>query len=214
MKNLFILAIAFFSATFSTAQVEVSIEKVFPMEDKVMDLNDAQLVKDGIIFVGDTRPTDKIIDGKYRGMRVVKQRRYYYINDKCQSYNSSLLFRRAPQGATREHKVDTSLKPRSCMVKMKPTSNGTFNFCAMTNKPEGNNLYVAVVNGKDFHSLATLPAVIATENVGRKKDSPAKTISCDYTYHKGDEVWIYSDGSVILHAFSFSGSIDKEFKGN
>lgn len=214
MKNLLVLAMAFFSATFAAAQVEVSMEKIFPTEDKLIDLNDAQTIKDGIIFIGDTRPADKIVDGKYRGMRVQKQRRYYQVNGNCQSYNSCLLFRRAPQGATKDHKVIPSLKPRSCMVKFKPTSDGTLTFCAMTNKAEGNNLYVAVANEKEFHSLAILPAVIATENLGRKKDTPISPLSCDYKYKKGDEIWIYSDGSVILHAFSFSGNIDKNFKGN
>lgn len=213
MKNLFILAVALFSATFATAQVEVNMDKIFTVEDKYMDINDAQTVKDGFVFVGDTRPADKIQDGKYRGMRVQLQRRFYTVGGKAVQYAQSLSFRRAPQGASKDHKVDPTLVPRSCMIQMKPVSDGKLTFCALTNKPEGNNIYVAVVNGSSFRSLAVVPVTKVEGDVSRKKASPANAVSCDYTYTAGDELWIYSDGSVSLHAMTFSGLIDKSFSG-
>ena len=208
-----ILTAALISATFATAQVEVNMDKLFTIEDKYIDLNEAQTVKEGIVFVGDTRPADKIQDGKYRGMRVQKQRRYYKVNGKAVQFAQSLSFRRAPQGASKDHKVDPTLVPRSCMIQLKPSSDGKLSFCALTNKPEGNNIYVAVVNGNSFRSLAVVPATKAEGDVARKKTSPADAVSCDYTYTAGDELWIYSDGAVSLHALNFTGIIDKSFAG-
>lgn len=207
------LAVALFSATIATAQVEVNMEKIFTVEDKYIDLNDAQTVKDGVVFVGDTRPADKIQDGKYRGMRVQKQRRYYKVGGKAVQYGNSLSFRRAPQGVSKDHKVDPTLVPRSCMLQLKPTSDGKLTFCALTNKPEGNNIYVAVVNGAIFRPLATVTVSKVEGDVSRKKASPANAVSCDYTYTAGDELWIYSDGAVSLHALAFSGQLDKSFAG-
>lgn len=207
------LAVALFSATIATAQVEVNMEKVFNVEDKYIDLNEAQTVKDGVVFIGDTRPADRIQEGKYRGMRVQKQRRFYKVDGKAVQYGNSLSFRRAPQGATKDHQVDPTLVPRSCMLQLKPASDGKLTFCAQTNKPEGNNIYVAVVNGSTFRPLATINVTKAEGDVSRKKASPANTMSCNYTYTAGDELWIYSDGSISLHALSFSGLIDKSFTG-
>ena len=213
LKTFLILTAAIFSAALATAQVEVNMEKIFTVEDKYIDLNDVQTVKDGIVFVGDTRPADKIQEGKYRGMRVQKQRRYYKVNGRAEQFTQSLSFRRAPQGASKDHKVEPTLVPRSCMLQIKPTSDGTLTFCALTNKPEGNNIYVAVVNGTSFRPLATVSVSKAEGDVSRKKASPAPTVMCDYTYTAGDELWIYSDGAVSLHALLFSGLIDKTFTG-
>lgn len=213
MKNLLLLAVALFSATFATAQVEVNMEKLFTIGDKYIDLNDALTVKDGIVFVGDTRPADKIQEGKYRGMRVQKQRRFFKVDGKAVQYTQSLSFRRAPQGASKDHQVEPTLVPRSCMLQFKPSSDGTLNFCALTNKPEGNNIYVAVVNGATFRPLAVIPVTKVEGDVSRKKAYPADVVSCNYIYTAGDELWIYSDGSVSLHALIFTGLIDKTFTG-
>ena len=197
-----------------TAQTIVDMSQAFEVPEKYIDLNEPATVKGGVVFVGDTREADKITDGKYKGMRVQRQSRFYKVGGKTVKYGTSLLFRRAPQGATKDHKVDVNLVPRSCMIQLKPASSGQFSFCALTNKPEGNNIYIAVVNGATFRPLATLSYSKGDENYARKKDSPAEVKVCDYTCSEGDEVWIYSDGSINLHAFSFSGQIDKAFTGS
>lgn len=213
MKKLIILTAAVFSAVFANAQVEVNMEKLFTIADKYVDINEASTVKDGVVFIGDTRPSDKIKDGKYRGMRVQQQRRFFSVGGKTVQYSQALSFRRMPQGVARDHQVDTQLVPRSCMLQLKPLSDGKLSFCALTNKPEGNNIYVAVVNGTSFRPLATIAVVKPEGDVSRKKASPAPAVSCDYTYTAGDELWIYSDGSVNLNALLFSGLIDKNFTG-
>ena len=213
MKKLLIIAAALFSATCVSAQVEVNMEKLFTIEDKFIDLNDANTAKDGVAFIGDTRQPEKIQEGKYRGMRVQKQRRFYNVDGKAVQFSQSLSFRRAPQGATKDHKVDVTMVPRSCMIQLKPTSDGKLTFCALTNKPEGNNIYIAAFNGTSFRNVATVPVTKAEGDVARKKASPAEAVSCDYTYTAGDELWIYSDGSVSLHAMTFSGQIDNSFTG-
>lgn len=182
MKKFLIIAAALFSATCVSAQVEVNMEKLFTIEDKFIDLNDANTAKDGVAFIGDTRQPEKIQEGKYRG-------------------------------ATKDHKVDVTMVPRSCMIQLKPTSDGKLTFCALTNKPEGNNIYIAAFNGTSFRNVATVPVTKAEGDVARKKASPAEAVSCDYTYTAGDELWIYSDGSVSLHAMTFSGQIDNSFTG-
>ncbi len=216
MKKLLFLAAALLSATFASAQVEVSMAKLFTIAEteKAIDLNEPSTVKDGIVFIGDTRPADKIVEGKYRGMRIQKSRRYFNVDGKATEYPYSLSFRRAPQGATKDHVVDVTMVPRSCMVQLKPTTDGKLSFYGLTNKEEGNNIYVAVVNGTTFKPLATLKFNKPAEGIGRSKRTPADAVTCDYTYTAGDELWIYSDGAVNLNAFTFSGQIDKAFTGN
>lgn len=213
MKRNLLLLVALFIVTALSAQVEVVMDNLFTISEKYIDLNGPSTIKDGIIFIGDTRTPDKIEDGKYKGMRVQKQGRYYQIGGKAVKFGSSLSFRRAPQGSTVEHKVDVERVPRSCMIQLKPASDGKLAFCAITNKDTGNNIYVAVVNGITFTPLATIAYQKGDENYARKKDQPAEVKSVDYKYIDGDELWIYSDGGINLHSFTFSGKIDKAFQG-
>ena len=206
------MAVAAMMAMNIHAQVTVDMSQYFQIPEKTIDLNEPTTVKDGVVFIGDTRPAEKIQDGKYKGMRVQKQGRFYSIGGKAVKYGNSLSFRRAPQGVSKDHVVDVNLVPRSCMIQLKPTSDGQFSFCAITNK-DTNNLYVAVVNGTTFRPLATISYTKGDENYAKKKDSPAEVKTCDYQYTAGDEVWIYSDGGINLHAFTFSGQTDKAFTG-
>lgn len=212
-KNLILLAAMFMSAV-ANAQVEFDMSKYFTIPEKNIDLNEPSTVKEGVVFIGDTRTPDKIEEGKYKGMRVQKQGRYYKIGGKAVKYPVSLSFRRSPQGSTVDHVVDINRVPRSCMVQVKPVTDGQFSFCAITNKDQGNNIYVAVVNGTNFTPLATIAYQKGDENYARKKESPAEVKTVDYKFTSGDEVWIYSDGGINLHAFSFSGKLDSSFTGS
>ena len=197
----------------ANAQKLYDMGKFFQPGEEPVELNEASTVKEGLVFVGDTRPADKIQDGKYRGMRVQKSRRYFKVDGKPTELLAALSFRRAPQGATKDHAVDVTLVPRSCMLQLKPQSDGQLAFYGLTNKPEGNNIYVAVVNGKSFKPLATVKFSKFNDNTGRSKKTPAAAQTCDYKYTDGDELWIYCDGSVNLQALSFSGQIDETFQG-
>ena len=213
MKKMILMAVAAIMAMQVSAQVTVDMSQRFEVPEKTLDLNEPATVKDGVVFVGDTRPAEKIQDGKYRGMRVQKQSRYYNVGGKAVKYALSLSFRRAPQGVSKNHVVDVNLVPRSCMIQLKPTTDGQFSFCALTNK-DVNHLYVAVVNGTTFRPLAAVEYTKGEENYGRKKDSPAEVKTVDYKYSECDEVWIYSEGGINLHSFVFSGQIDKAFTGS
>ncbi len=211
-KQIFLMA-ALLCGVYAQAQTMVNMEQLFNVQDKYIDLNDAKTVKDGVVFVGDTRTPDKIVDGKYKGMRVQKQRRYFKVGGKHIQYANALSFRRAPQGATKNHQVDVSLVPRSCMLQMKPLSDGKLTFCAQTNKVEGNKVYIAVRNDDIFKVIATLNYQ-KDEAVTGRKDAPFATQEVDYRYSEGDELWIYTDGSINLFALSFTGNIDKTFTGD
>ena len=217
MKKSFFLLAALMMTAFANAQTSIEMGKLFTFENgengkpKPIDLNDPSTVKGGVVFIGDTRPAEKIQEGKCRGMRVTKSRRHFTVDGKVCQYQAALAFRRAPQGASVDHQIDVNRVPRSCMVQLKPTAGGKLTFAAQTNKPDGNNLYVAVLNGTTFTPLATLNFV-KSEKTG-KKDNPFETQSCDYNYTAGDELWIYSDGGINLYAISFSGTIDDSFTG-
>lgn len=219
MKKTIILVVALFATIFANAQTDIDLSSVFTIENgedgkpKPIDLNEPSTVKDGIVFIGDTRPAEKIEDGKYKGMRVQKQRRHFTIDGKVRQYQNALAFRRAPAGAMKDHKMDLTLVPRSCMVQLKPTSDGMLTFCGQTNKPEGNNIYVAVRNGATFKNIATLNFK-KDDAITGKKDSPYQPQTCDYKYADGDELWIYSDGSINLFGILFTGTIDKAFTGS
>lgn len=213
MKKAIILTATIMMAMTATAQKFFDMSKYFQPAEEAVELNDAAIVKEGLVFVGDTRPAEKITDGKYRGMRVQKSRRYYTVEGKATEFPASLSFRRAPQGATKDHVVDVNLVPRSCMLQFKPMSDGQLAFYALTNKAEGNNIYVAVVNGKSFKPLATIKFSKYEDTTGRSKKTPAPANTYDYKYTNGDELWIYSDGSINLHGLFFSGLIDETFKG-
>lgn len=219
MKRMIFFVAALFFAAFTNAQTDIDFGSLFTIENgedgkpKPIDLNDPSTVKDGIIFIGDTRTPDKIEDGKYKGMRVSKSRRHFTVDGKVRQYQNALAFRRAPAGAMKDHKMDLTLVPRSCMLQLKPTTDGKLTFCAQTNKPEGNNLYVAVRNGATFKNIATL-AFKKDDAVTGKKDAPYEPQSYDYKYADGDELWVYSDGGINLYGLQFTGALDKAFTGS
>lgn len=213
MKKTMILMAVMMMAVTANAQKLYDMGKYFQPSDEPVELNEAATVKDGLVFVGDTRPADKIQEGKYRGMRVQKSRRYFTVDGKPTEMQAALSFRRAPQGATKDHQVDPTLVPRSCMLQLKPLSDGQLSFYGLTNKPEGNNIYVGVMNGKSFKPLATVKFSKFNDNTGRSKKTPAAAQVVDYTYTEGDQLWIYCDGSVNLQALGFSGQIDETFQG-
>ena len=219
MKRMIFFLAALFVAAFANAQTDIDFGSIFTIENgedgkpKPIDLNDPSMVKDGIVFIGDTRTPDKIEDGKYKGMRISKSRRHFTVDGKVRQYLNALAFRRAPQGAMKDHKMDLTLVPRSCMLQLKPTADGKLTFCAQTNKPEGNNLYVAVRNGATFKNIATL-TFKKDDAVTGKKDAPYEPQICDYKYTEGDELWIYSDGSINLFGLQFTGTLDKTFAGS
>lgn len=213
-KQLFMFA-ALLVAVAAKAQVSVDMGKFFtiPEGQKNMELNDPNKTIEGIVFIGDNRPAETVEDGKFKGMRVNKSRRYFTVGDKTVQYELALAFRRAAKGIMSKKVVDINAVPRSCMIELKPTSAGKLTFCAMTSREEGNTLYVAVRNGDTFKNLAALKYE-KSDKTGRK-DNPFEDIrSCDYQYNDGDEIWIYSDGGIALYGFEFSGSIDKAFAGS
>lgn len=219
MKKAIFLVAALFATVFVNAQTDIDMGNLFTFENgedgkpKSIDINDPSTIKDGIVFIGDTRAADKIEDGKYKGMRASKSRRHFTVDGKVRQYQATLAFRRAPQAATKDHKVDPTFVPRSCMIQVKPTSDGKLTFCGQTNKEEGNNIYVAVRNGATFKNIAILNFV-KDEAITGKKDAPYQPQSCDYKYNEGDELWIYSDGGINLFGILFTGAIDKAFAGS
>lgn len=219
MKKMTLFLAAFFAALCVNAQTDIDMSNLFTIQNgddgkpQPIELNDPCTAKDGIIFIGDTRPAEKIQEGKYKGMRVTKSRRHFTVDGAVRQYQTSLAFRRTPQGISKDHVVDVTLVPRSCMIQVKPTSDGKLTLCGQTNKVEGNNIYVAVRNGNDFKNIATLKFV-KDEEVKGNKATPYQPQSVDYKYADGDELWIYSDGAVNLYGFIFSGNIDKSFTGS
>ena len=219
MKKMFFLAVALLMANFVNAQTDIDMGQLFTIQNgddgkpTPIDLNDPITVKEGVVFVGDTRTPDKITDGKYKGMRVNKSRRHFTVDGKVRQYQNALAFRRAPQGAMKDHKMDITLVPRSCMLQLKPTAGGKLTLMAQTNKPEGNNVYVAVRNGATFKNIATL-SFKKDEAITGKKDAPYQPQSVDYQYAEGDELWIYSDGGINLFGIAFTGTLDKTFAGS
>lgn len=218
MKRNLITFAALLTAVLASAQTDIDMAKFFTFEKgdngkpQPIELNEPSVAKDGVVFIGDTRAPEKIQDNKYKGMRATQTRRHFTVNGANRQYQAALSFRRAPQAATQDHKVDPSFVPRSCMLQLKPAGNGTLTFCGQTNKPE-NNLYVAVRNGATFKNLAIL-TFVKDEAITGKKDAPYQPQSCDYTYTEGDELWIYSDGAVSLYGILFSGTIDTAYTGS
>lgn len=219
MKRMIFFVAALFAVVVANAQTDIDFGTMFTIENgedgkpMPIDLNDPSMVKDGIIFIGDTRTPDKIEDGKYKGMRVSRSKRFFTVDGANRQYQNALQFRRAPSGASKDHKVDVTLVPRSCLLQVKPTDSGKLTFMAQTGKPEGNNVYVAVRNGATFKNIATL-AFKKDDAITGKKDAPYQSQSIDYKYADGDELWIYSDGSINLYGILFSGTIDKAFAGS
>ncbi len=211
LKKSFLLTATLCFSAMAHAQVDLDMSNVFNVGESPIELNESVAkVSDGVVFIGDTRPADKIQDGKYRGMRAVKMRRTFAVDGKTRQFNNALAFRRTPAGATREHVVDVTMVPRSCMLQVKPTSDGTFNFEVFSNKPES-KIYVGVLNGTSWKNLGEL----VYKNEGKKgtKADPLTPLTLEYKYKSGDEVWIYSDGTANLLGMQFSGNFDTSFKG-
>lgn len=213
MKKQMMILAALFVAAVANAQSEVNIEKLWGITGEAVEINDPMTVKDGVAFIGDTRTPDKITDGKMKGMKVQKQKRFFKQGVMNVQYGNSLSFRGAPSGIKVDGEIDVNAVPRSRMVQVKPLSAGKLIIFANGTKEEVKHLYVGVRNGATFKNIATLE-YIKDANVTGKKDAPYAVQLVDYTYTDGDELWMYSDGSVNLFAIQFTGQLDKDFAGS
>lgn len=214
MKKQIMLTAALFVAAFASAQTEVNIEKLFHVTETPVEVVEPLTVKEGIVFIGDTRTPDKITDGQYKGMRVQKQKRMFRQGATNVQFANMLAFRRTPSGISKDKVVDINAVPRSCMMQLKPLSGGKLTFYAYGGKEDDTrHLYVAVRNGLTFKNIAVLDYVKDPAVTG-KKDAPYSVQSCDYSYADGDELWIYSNGNVNLFALTFEGKIDNGFTGS
>ena len=79
--------------------------------------------------------------------------------------------------------------------------------------PGVKHLYIGVRNGATFRNLATLE-YIKDATITGKKDAPLAVQVVDYTYADGDELWVYTEGSVYLFALQFTGQFDSSFAGS
>ena len=213
MKKQIIMMAALLVAMVANAQSEVNIEKLWGVPEEPVDINEPMTVKSGVAFIGDTRPAEKITDGKMKGMLVKKNKRYFKQGAMNVVYATQLNFRGAASGIKKDNVVDVNAVPRSRMVQVKPTSSGKLIVFAVGTKEESKNLYIGVRNGATFKNLAALP-YIKDANVTGKKDAPLPVQTVDYTYADGDELWIYCEGGVNLFALQFTGTFDASFAGS
>lgn len=210
MKNLFLFIALSFCSIVANAQVDIDMSQFFTIPEKAIDILEPNTNKDGIVFIGDTRPDEKKAEGQ-KGMRAQLQKRCFNIDGKVRQYTTALSFRRTPWAAAKDHVIQLDAVPRSCMMQIKPLSGGKFTFCVATSKPEA-KLYIGVRNGNTFKNLAVL-SFEKGEIKGNKAD-PFTPLTCDYTYTANDELWLYSDGTANLLGFQFTGTIDKTFTGS
>ena len=213
MKKQIIMMVALLVAMAANAQSEVNIEKLWGVPDEPVDINAPMTVKSGVAFIGDTRTPDKITDGKYKGMQVKKSKRYFKLGAVNVQYGSYLNFRGAASGIKIDNVIDAGVVPRSRMLQVKPLSSGTLIVFAQGSKEETKRLFIGVRNGATFRNLATLDYIKDAAVTG-KKDAPLPVQTVDYTYADGDELWVYTEGSVNLFALQFTGKLDTTFAGS
>ena len=213
MKKQIIMMAALLVAMAANAQSEVNIEKLWGIPDEPVDINAPMTVKSGVAFIGDTRPAEKITDGKMKGMQVKKNKRFFKQGVMNVQYGTQLNFRGAASGIKKDEVIDINAVPRSRMVQVKPTSSGTLIFFAQGGKEEAKKLYIGVRNGATFKNLAALDYIKDAAVTG-KKDAPLAVQTVDYTYTDGDELWIYTEGGVNLYAIQFTGKFDASFAGS
>ena len=197
----------------ANAQNDVIIEKLWGVPEEPVDINEPMTVKSGVAFIGDTRTPDKITDGKMKGMQVKKNKRYFKQGAMTVQYATQLNFRGAASGIKKDNIIDVNAVPRSRMVQLKPTSSGKLIVFAQGSKEEVKHLYIGVRNGATFRNLATLE-YIKDATITGKKDAPLAVQVVDYTYADGDELWVYTEGSVYLFALQFTGQFDSSFAGS
>ena len=191
----------------------MNIEKLWGVPEEPIDINAPMTVKSGVAFIGDTRTPDKITDGQMKGMQVKKSKRYFKQGVMNVQYGSYLNFRGAASGIKKDNVIDVNAVPRSRMLQLKPTSSGKLIVFAQGGKEEVKHLYIGVRNGATFKNLATLEYVKDATVTG-KKDAPLAVQVVDYTYADGDELWIYTEGSVNLYGLQFTGKLDTAFAGS
>lgn len=213
MKKQFILMAALLVSAFASAQSEVNMEKLWGIPEQPTDINAPMTVKSGVAFVGDTRTPDKITDGKYKGMQVKKNKRFFKQGSAMVQFATQLNFRGASSGIKKDGVVDVNAVPRSRMLQVKPASSGQLTIFATGTKEESKKLYIGVRHGATFKNLAALPYIKDAAVTG-KKDAPFAVQTVDYTYSDGDELWIYTEGGVNLFGIQFTGNFDASFAGS
>ena len=86
MKRKIIMLAALFVAVLANAQTDIDMGKFFTFDKgengkpQPIELNEPSTVKEGVVFIGDTRAPEKIQDNKYKGMRVNQARRFFSVN--------------------------------------------------------------------------------------------------------------------------------------
>lgn len=209
------------------AQIIFQADKSFPVPEKTADMNDAMKVLDGgIVINGDTREpatvpgeSSSVPAKKPQGMRIEAKKRTFVIDGKAQQFLACLSTRGAAAAIKDGGVVKPDNCPRSRMMQLKPLSDGKFTFAisGTTKDNDGNRLeecklYVGVRNGVTYRNLA----VLDWKQNGAKgsKASPLPTVTCDYTYTPGDEIYIYGATNVNIFAIAFTGKLDTKFQGN
>lgn len=213
MKKIFSLLAVCLVALAANAQNDVIIEKLWGVPEEPVDINEPMTVKSGVAFIGDTRPAEKITDGKMKGMQVKRNKRFFKQGAMTVQYATQLNFRGAASGIKKDEVIDVNAVPRSRMIQVKPLSSGKLIVFAQGGKEEAKKLYIGVRNGATFRNLAALD-YIKDANVTGKKDAPLPVQTVDYTYADGDELWVYTEGGVNLFALQFTGKIDSSFAGS
>lgn len=214
MKKQILLMATLLVSAIANAQTDVNIEKLWGITGDPVEINEPMTVKEGVAFIGDTRTPEKIAeDGKYKGMKVQKQKRFFKQGVMNIQFGNALSFRGAASGISKDKVVDVNAVPRSRMIQVKPLSGGKLFIFAAGQKEEVKHLYVGIRNEATFKNLATLEYVKDADITG-KKDAPYAVQFVDYTFTEGDELWIYSEGGINLYGLTFDGKLDNAFAGS
>lgn len=201
-------------------------DKSLPVPEKTADLNDAmKVLPGGIIINGDTREPARVAE-KPQGMRIEAKKRVFSplpltggAGGGSVSFTSCLSTHGAAAAIKEGGEVKQDNCPRSRMMQVKPLTDGRFTFAisGSTKDASGNRLdecklYVGVRNGNSYRNHAILDW--KQGDAKGTKSSPLPTVTCDYTFTAGDEIYIYADNNVNIFAITFTGKIDPQFQGS
>jgi len=222
MKKILLSTIALFALAAVNIHAQSLIfqaDKSLPVPEKTADLNDAtKVLPGGIVINGDTREAAKVAE-KPQGMRIEAKKRAFVIGGKTQLFSSCLSTRGAAAAIKEGGEVKPDNCPRSRMMQVKPLSDGKFTFAisgsmkdASGNRLDECTLYVGVRNGNSYRNLAILDW--KQGDAKGTKSSPLPTVTCDYTFTAGDEIYIYAATNINIFAITFTGKLDPLFQGN
>lgn len=211
MKKMIISCVVFCMSVMATsAQTLVNFGTSFGVPSGTEALNDP-IAKggDGVALVGDYR--SNVEEGHAAGLSYTKKVAYYKIGGKSVKTEAAVNMVKYPSGVQKNFQVIPSKMPVNRSIMVKAASEGKLQVLYSSKKGAGRLFAGVLRNGKWEYLGETAWDKGSTAGT---ESNPYEPLALDYTIQAGDVVMLFAGSAVDVAGVYFTGTLDKEFKGD